>query len=380
MENLTHSLLGAVFAELTLPPDATSSTRRLFFTAGIVASNLPDADLLYTQITPPPLGYLLHHRGHTHTLVGLVAEALLIGAICLFPAVRGRIGDARNRFATLIAVSLLSHVVLDSWNSYGVHPFYPFDNRWYYGDAIYIAEPWFWVFLGVTALLNAQNPYGKLILGALFGVLMMAATIVGLVPWGALVVPVVVAATMALAMRGVSPHRRSAIALMLMMVFVAGMFGAREAARATVFSSPPPGATGDIVDVVLSPAPANPLCWSALVIARDGSDYVMTRGSAALVQGGACGVGGDGAVRWNEGVRQSVGRLRELASTDCRVRAWLQFGRAPMFDQREISDLRFGGAARGNFTSMRLASPRARACPANLTNWGMPRADLLLSS
>jgi hypothetical protein len=26
-----------------------------------------------------------------------------------------------------------------------VHPFWPLDNRWYYGDLIFILEPWIWV-------------------------------------------------------------------------------------------------------------------------------------------------------------------------------------------------------------------------------------------
>ena len=49
-----------------------------------------------------------------------------------------------------MACALLSHIVADAWNSYGVHPFWPFDNHWYYGDAINIYEPWLWVILGVT--------------------------------------------------------------------------------------------------------------------------------------------------------------------------------------------------------------------------------------
>ena len=33
---------------------------------------------------------------------------------------------------------------LDFTNSYGVHPFWPVDNRWYYGDAVFIVEPLLW--------------------------------------------------------------------------------------------------------------------------------------------------------------------------------------------------------------------------------------------
>ena len=93
MENITHSLVGATLAELALPAAATPAQRRLFYAAGIVAANLPDADLLYTSIIAPPLGYLLHHRGHTHTVVGLAVQAALIGVVCMLPALARRIGD-----------------------------------------------------------------------------------------------------------------------------------------------------------------------------------------------------------------------------------------------------------------------------------------------
>src|SRR3954470_13259214 len=125
--------MGATLAELALPADATPAQRRTFYVPGIVAANLPDADLLYTSILAPPLGYLLHHRGHTHTVVGLAVQAAIIGLLCLTPALRSRIGAARARFAWLVGLGLASHLLLDSWNSYGVPPFWPLVNRWFYG-------------------------------------------------------------------------------------------------------------------------------------------------------------------------------------------------------------------------------------------------------
>jgi inner membrane protein len=49
----------------------------------VAGSNLPDLDALYTGITGGKLGYLLHHRGHTHTLVGAVAIGLAMYALCM---------------------------------------------------------------------------------------------------------------------------------------------------------------------------------------------------------------------------------------------------------------------------------------------------------
>ncbi len=97
MDNLTHSLVGLALGELThrlLPaePDAprASTRRRLLLTGAALASNFPDLDLVLTALAPAPLGYLLHHRGHTHTLLYALPQALvLLAALWLcWPAAR----------------------------------------------------------------------------------------------------------------------------------------------------------------------------------------------------------------------------------------------------------------------------------------------------
>jgi hypothetical protein len=141
-----------------------------------------------------------------------------------------------------------------------------------------------------------------------------------------------------------------------------------------------PATRGRIVDLVLSPQPANPLCWSALAVAKDerAGEYVSTRGVATAFASVGCGTGRSADVVWTEPVRQSLARLRMLVARDCSVRAWMQFGRAPEVGERAIGDLRYGGATRDNFSTMQLPSAdEALVCPAHLTHWGMPRADLL---
>jgi inner membrane protein len=354
--------------------------RRIFFVAGIVAANLPDGDLVYTRITPPPLGYLLHHRGHTHTVAGLVAQALLIGAVCLLPAIRRNVGTLRMRLWALISVSLFSHLVLDSWNSYGVHPFWPFDVRWYYGDAIYLLEPWLWLLLGVAATTNTQNDRGRMLLGAVLAVLAAALAWFGAIPVVALIALAAAAVALAVVMRHWTPRRRSGAALVLTALFVTTMFGVRQRVREKVRTSVRQTSRGQIVDVVLSPQPANPLCWSALLIVKDdpSGEYVMTRGAVTSALTYGCGSTRRVDVQWADPRHQSLARLRELNRDDCSVRAWLQFGRAPDMSDDMIADLRFGGATRGNFSAMRLPlRERAAVCPPNLTHWGVPRADLL---
>jgi inner membrane protein len=377
VDNITHSLVGATLAELALPQGATRPQRRVFFLAGIVAANLPDADLVYTWITPEPLGSLLHHRGHTHTVVGLAALALLFGAATVLPAVRGAMGSLRARWWTLVAVGLASHLVLDSWNSYGVHPFWPLDSRWFYGDAIFIADPWIWMLLGLAAALNIANKVGRIALGAALGLIVVGVTALRLMPLPAFGSLVAAAAMLWAVMRSWPQRRRAAVALALTVAYVAGMFGvrARVEGRALASLGAPRSA---VADVVLSPSPANPLCWSVLTIVTDqpGDAWVSTQGSASAVGASGCGRSGP-VVEWSQPVRQSLSSLRALHARDCWVRGWMQFGRAPLVAGGEIADLRYGRPG-GNFTDMRLLpAEEAARCPPNLTGWTPPRADLL---
>ena len=155
MDNLTHSLVGLAAAKAgleRLSPGATA--------VAVLAANGPDIDILAT------LGgkwfYLHHHRGITHSLVGTLALALLIPS--LFYAVDLLVSRVRKRpirvsFKGLLIVSLVlsaSHPLMDWTNNYGVRPFLPWDGRWYYGDLVFIVDPWLWLVIGGAAFLRTS--------------------------------------------------------------------------------------------------------------------------------------------------------------------------------------------------------------------------------
>jgi hypothetical protein len=130
-----------------------------------------------------------------------------------------------------------------------------------------------------------------------------------------------------------------------------------------------------------------------IVVERDEHEYALHRGTLSLLPAWqpptACashrrpGLGenrwsGGNRLVWSEEVRLPIEGLRQLASRDCWVKAWLQFGRAPLVREGTILDLRFQDGRRENFTAMKLrAGAEAATCPANMTHWAMPRADLL---
>jgi inner membrane protein len=394
VDNLTHSLVGAALSELALRDASPTLERRLFLAVGVVTSNLPDIDLVYTGVTPAPLGYLLHHRGHTHTIVGLLAQGLLVAALCwIVPRIRRLPGASQARLGLLIAAGLSGHLLLDAWNSYGVHPFYPLDAGWYYGDAVFIFEPWLWMLLGVAAAAARSRGVQA---GVAVLILLPCAALgyVGIVPWPSLAGLAAAGLALAWGARALSSREMAALALTLSVLSVTVLFGLSNLARARVARALGPTAAGRLLDIVLNPNPAWPLCWAVIAIEKDegAGEYALHRGTLSLLPtwqranecpshrlaGLATTAGETSRLAWHAPVRQPLQPLRGLNRRDCWVRAWLQFGRAPALREQAIVDLRFETGARRNFTAMRLPPLAQDApCPAHLTSWGTPRADLL---
>ena len=176
MDNITHSFIGLGVGELvhrSLPPEpqapAQRTRRALFLFTAWFASNAPDLDLVLTRLLPRPFGYMLHHRGHTHTLLLALPQALLLLALLwlLWPGARRLLKSsvpARVGLAACLLLGFCLHMGMDFLNSYGLHPFYPFDSRWLYGDMVFIVEPMFWVLLGVPVIMSLRYGIVKSVL------------------------------------------------------------------------------------------------------------------------------------------------------------------------------------------------------------------------
>lgn len=393
MDNVTHSLVGVAMADLAIGRRVAKGQRPLFVGAGIIAANLPDIDLAYVGVTAQPLGYLLHHRGHTHTVPGLAILGLaMVAAYWFFPAVRRMRFSGRLRFWLLIAIALASHLVLDSLNSYGVHPFYPFDNRWRYGDAVFILEPGLWIVLGVAVAWNGRSRAARMAAVVPIAILLVTAASTGMVPLDALALLAIAGAGFVLVTIRLTPYTRAAAALAVCAAILAGLSITSSVARGAVIEALTPEMRGDVIEVILTPNPSSPLCWAVIGIElREVSgEYVLWRGTLSLAPrviaptqcashrfagAGDARVIGNGRFALRDETHQPLQRLRALAGNNCWVRAWLRFGRAPLIERGFISDLRFAERIGQNFSRMPVA-PR-QGCPAFVPDWRMPRADLL---
>lgn len=155
MDNLAHSLFGAVLAETGLKRLTPLATATL-----VVGANLPDIDAI-TRLAGADAS-LYWRRGVTHGLLALALWPFLLTGVMLWVDRRrqahGREGapaSARWLFV-LSAIGIWSHTSLDWLNSYGVRWLMPFDGRWFYGDALFIVDPWFWL-LSAAAVVLART-------------------------------------------------------------------------------------------------------------------------------------------------------------------------------------------------------------------------------
>jgi len=147
LEPVTHFLTGACLGRAGLNRKTALATLTL-----TLAAEAPDLDVL-AGFRGRAFGFA-HHRGFTHSLVGVPLDAVVVvGFVYLLWRLRGRKTNDPNlppRWGWLFLYACLaglSHILLDFTNNYGVRPFWPFSERWYSWDIVFIFEPVMFGFL-----------------------------------------------------------------------------------------------------------------------------------------------------------------------------------------------------------------------------------------
>ena len=131
----------------------------------LIGANLPDVDVL--AYLDGPAADLSFRRGWTHGVPALVVlPFLLTGAVVLFDRLVRRAGRAvlpsgvRPAQVLLLAtLSIVSHPILDTLNTYGVRWLMQFRGDWSYGDTLFIVDPWLWLVLGI-GVVASRRPRG----------------------------------------------------------------------------------------------------------------------------------------------------------------------------------------------------------------------------
>lgn len=160
MDNLTHSLVGALIGQAGL-----KRKTGLAMPALIIGANLPDVDAA-CFLWLDGVQHLGFRRGITHGPIAWVLLPLVLAGLLWgwdrWQAKRGKRPEGRLpvRFGWLYALAFigcLTHPALDWLNSYGIRFLAPFSWEWFYGDALFIIDLWVWLGLAFATWLSLRR-------------------------------------------------------------------------------------------------------------------------------------------------------------------------------------------------------------------------------
>lgn len=407
MDNITHALAGLLVAEVASAIATRQTGRRPEWRVAacmtsMIAQNLPDSDFALVPLTGGVLGYLVQHRGYTHTLIAVLPLALL----AMLPAFAWT--KLRNKplaprsWLWIYGLAVLGgcmHIAMDGSNDYGVHPFWPFDPRWVYGDSVFIIEPLLWASAIGTLVWTVRSIPARIALSLPLGAIVIAAAALReyvRIPT-AIVLVIYAVIILALARRTV-PSRRpwlGAIAWALVtLMFVLASARAERVVRGAYAGLHP---RHTLEDVILTPAPADPFCWRALTVGTSSTSYTLTVSTVSLWPTLIAPASCPRAERETTAplvrrIRETAEGVRELATLDvplaqvrstldrCDVDTFLRWSRAPywMFEPERwlLGDLRYDREPGLGFAEIQipLEPPPPERCPRRVPTWGRPRS------
>lgn len=284
MDPLTHTLVGASLAATRL-----GDKTRLATAALVIGANLPDVDVFfYFKGGDFALGF---RRGWTHGILALVVLPAVLGTILwLWGRWRNQGGSGPpvrpGWLMGLCYLGCLTHPSLDWLNTYGMRWWMPFRDTWYYGDSVFIMDPWLWLILGV-GLLVGRRPSRA----AGTSVVTMAALVVWLVGSRAPdYLPVVgsVFATLLLAffwkprVGWLVAHRAATGGLILGALYIGALISLHSITVSRTHAELERQGLTTYQELMAGPTPANPLAWDIVV----GTEGVYRWGRLDWRQGG----------------------------------------------------------------------------------------------
>ena len=187
MDPLAHTLFGATMAEAGLKRKTALATATL-----LIGANIPDIDALAMFVSEDYA--LWFRRGWTHGILALMIwpfllTGIMIGIDRLIEKRMRRKNRMREgppmRPIMLLGIAFLgvwSHPLLDLLNTYGVRLLMPFSGTWFYGDTLFIIDPWFWLLAGAGVVLARSESWfgisGWILLGTAVTALITTAEVV----------------------------------------------------------------------------------------------------------------------------------------------------------------------------------------------------------
>jgi inner membrane protein len=309
-------------------------------------------------------------------------------------------------FFTLGIFGVFCHLGADFCNDYGVHPFSPFLNHWFYGDTLFIVEPLIWFSILPLAFLETKSlPLKGFVFAlsaAIFGVLFFGP----FVPLGIAFFVAAWAAVVFFWQRKVSQSRWNwapSILMTLLVVLIFAIASTRlHEVMAQVMSENAP--QEKIVQLVRTPSPADPFCWKTLVVSEGPEDRYAVREAVVslwpgLVHATSCARKLEPshtlklapvsfhtpAISFPEGVEihwkgeyvTARSEMNQLNSLYCPFRALREFARVPFWRSQDggwfAGDVRYDRSGGGGFSGVHFGFAAGDTpCPDFLPGWDPP--------
>jgi inner membrane protein len=360
MDPITHTLTGAALSRAGLHRTTPLATATL-----VLAANIPDLDILAYEAGE--YAGLALRRGWSHGPVGLlILPLVLVAAMAGWDRWVRRRRDpgeppvSSRALLPLAFMGALTHPLLDWLNTYGVRLLMPFDRRWFYGDALFIIDPWLWLLLAGAVTVATRPSRTASGFWAALGLAMGALLLVsGEMPPPAGWIWMAGAAGAALLhgfgrLRNRDSAARAGAALALAYVLI--MIAVSQRAESVIRSALE--AEGQaVVEVMFQPAPATPFHGSYVAVTDAGYLRGTFRGY------------GDAASRVGRPAGDALpvltaGERAQLVARDPAVRDFLVWSRFPypVHEAGEIvfvGDARYAGDARvGGLAGVRVPPAR----------------------
>ncbi len=143
MDTITHTLTGIVMSRAGLKRWSPYATPIL-----LLAANAPDIDMV--TLLAGPTNCLHYHRGIMHSFFAMPLLALL--AVLLVRSFARKPFNWKGAYGVAV-LGVLSHLLLDWMNSFGIRLLLPFSSKWLSLDLFNIADLWIWIVLLLAILI-----------------------------------------------------------------------------------------------------------------------------------------------------------------------------------------------------------------------------------
>jgi len=179
MDNLTHSLVGLAASKAGLERLSPHTTALC-----IVAANAPDSDIV-ALLFGGRWSFLQHHRGISHSILGTAMLALVVPFLFfvvdyLLAKIRSRAPGINLRGLLLASIVVsATHPFLDWTNNYGIRLLLPWSPKWFYGDLVFIVDPFIWVITGGAAFLLTSKTRRQTVLWTLLALVVTTIVMLG---------------------------------------------------------------------------------------------------------------------------------------------------------------------------------------------------------